>query len=282
MPAAVTIRTTDDILHALDAHPEWLAAVRAKILTQELLDLPRKVAQLAETVAQLADRVTQLEDKVARLANTVAQLAETVAYLVREMDGVKQEVNGVKQEVNGVKQAINGLEKRVGKLEEGQQRLVEGQQWLKEGQQRLENRVAEISGRYAEETAEKEIALLIHNMDLRHVCTLSLAEVVTMAVPDLAQHASKNDVASFCRADLIATAVDAAGQTWYVAVEVSYTADERDTTRALRNADYLTRLTGQPARAAVAAVKIDNRIQEPLQRGVVYWHALEPEKLTMA
>ncbi len=268
MPAAVTIRTTDDILHALDAHPEWLAAVRAKILTQELLDLPRKVAQLAETVAQLADRVTQLEDKVARLANTVAQLAETVAYLVREMDGVKKEVNGVKQ-------AINGLEKRVGKLEEGQQRL-------EEGQQRLENRVAEISGRYAEETAQKEIALLIHNMDLRHVCTLSLAEVVTMAVPDLAQHASKNDVASFCRADLIATAVDAAGQTWYVAVEVSYTADERDTTRALRNADYLTRLTGQPARAAVAAVKIDNRIQEPLQRGVVYWHALEPEKLTMA
>ena len=275
MPAAVTIRTTDDILHALDAHPEWLAAVRAKILTQELLDLPRKVAQLAETVAQLADRVTQLEDKVARLANTVAQLAETVAYLVREMDGVKQEVNGVKK-------AINGLEKRVGKLEEGQQRLEEGQQWLKEGQQRLENRVAEISGRYAEETAEKEIALLIHNMDLRHVCTLSLAEVVTMAVPDLAQHASKNDVASFCRADLIATAVDDAGQIWYVAVEVSYTADERDTTRALRNADYLTRLTGQPARAAVAAVKIDNRIQEPLQRGVVYWHALEPEKLTMA
>ena len=268
MPAAVTIRTTDDILHALDAHPEWLAAVRAKILTPELLDLPRKVAQLAETVAQL-------EDKVARLANTVAQLAETVAYLVREMDGVKQEVKGVKK-------AINGLEKRVGKLEEGQQRLEEGQQWLKEGLQRLENRVAEISGRYAEETAEKEIALLIHNMDLRHVCTLSLAEVVTMAVPDLAQHASKNDVASFCRADLIATAVDDAGQTWYVAVEVSYTADERDTTRALRNADYLTRLTGQPARAAVAAVKIDNRIQETLQRGGVYWHALEPEKLTMA
>lgn len=261
MPVAVTIRTTDDILHALDAHPEWLAAVRAKILTQELLDLPRKVAQLAETVAQLA---------------------ETVAYLVREMDGVKKEVNGVKKAINGLEKRVGKLEEGQQRLEEGQQRLEEGQQWLKEGQQRLENRVAEISGRYAEETAEKEIALLIHNMDLRHVCTLSLAEVVTMAVPDLAQHASKNDIASFCRADLIATAVDDAGQTWYVAVEVSYTADERDTTRALRNADYLTRLTGQPARAAVAAVKIDNRIQETLQRGGVYWHALEPEKLTMA
>ena len=261
MPVAVTIRTTDDILHALDAHPEWLAAVRAKILTQELLDLPRKVAQLAETVAQLA---------------------ETVAYLVREMDGVKKEVNGVKKAINGLEKRVGKLEEGQQRLEEGQQRLEEGQQWLKEGQQRLENRVAEISGRYAEETAEKEIALLIHNMDLRHVCTLSLAEVVTMAVPDLAQHASKNDIASFCRADLIATAVDDAGQTWYVAVEVSYTADERDTTRALRNADYLTRLTGQSARAAVAAVKIDNRIQETLQRGGVYWHALEPEKLTMA
>ena len=45
MAAAVTLRTTDDILYALDTHPAWLAAVRAQILTQELLDLPHKAAQ---------------------------------------------------------------------------------------------------------------------------------------------------------------------------------------------------------------------------------------------
>ncbi len=56
MVAAVTIRTTDDIPYALDAHPEWLAAVRAKILTQEILDLPHKVAQRSDTAAQRQTR----------------------------------------------------------------------------------------------------------------------------------------------------------------------------------------------------------------------------------
>ena len=37
MVAAVTFRTTDDILYALDTHPAWLAAVRAQMLTQEIL-----------------------------------------------------------------------------------------------------------------------------------------------------------------------------------------------------------------------------------------------------
>ena len=56
MAAAVTLRTTDDILYALDTHPAWLAAVRAQILTQEILDLPHKVAQLSDTAPQCQTR----------------------------------------------------------------------------------------------------------------------------------------------------------------------------------------------------------------------------------
>ena len=56
MAAAVTLRTTDDILYALDTHPAWLAAVRAQMLTQELLDLPHKVAQLSDKAAQRQTR----------------------------------------------------------------------------------------------------------------------------------------------------------------------------------------------------------------------------------
>ena len=38
-----------------------------------------------------------------------------------------------------------------------------------------------------------------------------------------------------------------------IAVEISYTADRRDTDRATRNADYLTRFTGQTGHAVVAS-----------------------------
>ena len=119
MAAAVTIRTTDDILYALDTHPEWLAAVRARILTQEILDLPHKVAQLSDKVAQLSD--------------TVAQLSDTVAQLVRAVDVIQKDIGTLKE--------------RVGQLEEGQKQLEEGQKQLEEGQKRLEKRVISVERR---------------------------------------------------------------------------------------------------------------------------------------
>lgn len=50
MALSVTIRTIDDALRALDTLPEWLEAVRARGLTEELLDLPRKIVRLTDTV----------------------------------------------------------------------------------------------------------------------------------------------------------------------------------------------------------------------------------------
>ena len=67
---------------------------------------------------------------------------------------------------------------------------------------------------------------------------------------------------------------DAAGETSYVALEASYTADERDTARALRNADLLRRATGRPARAAVAYVRADDRIRPGVESGEVHRHEL--------
>ena len=119
MAAAVTIRTTDDILYALDTHPEWLAAVRARILTQEILDLPHKVAQLSDKVAQLSDKV--------------AQLSDTVAQLVRAVDVIQKDIGTLKE--------------RVGQLEEGQKRLEEGQKQLEKRVVSVEKRVVSVERR---------------------------------------------------------------------------------------------------------------------------------------
>lgn len=89
----------------------------------------------------------------------------------------------------------------------------------------------------------------------------------------------KGHRASFYRADLMLKAVDADGATHYVAVEASYTADRRDTDRALRNADYLQRCTGCPAHAVVASVKNDREVQLLVEDGTVHWHQLTREDL---
>ena len=82
------------------------------------------------------------------------------------------------------------------------------------------------------------------------------------------------DLRSFRAADMIIEATDAAGQLHYIAVEVSFTADQRDIDRPIRNAGYLTRFTGQPAHAVVAAVRTDRRIEDIIDRGQVHWHQL--------
>lgn len=74
----VTINTPDDIIRAMDDNPEWLEAVRQRVLTRELLELPDKVAQLSEIVAELSDKLAQLSDKLARLSDIVSELTGQV------------------------------------------------------------------------------------------------------------------------------------------------------------------------------------------------------------
>ena len=72
-------------------------------------------------------------------------------------------------------------------------------------------------------------------------------------------------------------ATDAAGEEWYLAVEVSYTANGRDTARAGRNALFLTRFTGRRAYAVVAGLRFDECIRP--ESGEVSWFQLDPEVL---
>ena len=68
------------------------------------------------------------------------------------------------------------------------------------------------------------------------------------------------DRISFSRADLIIEA-DHDAETTYLAVEISYTADERDRRRAQRNAQHLTDHTGHRAMPVVAGVRYDDELQ---------------------
>lgn len=97
-----------------------------------------------------------------------------------------------------------------------------------------------------------------------------------------ALHASdvpSNELESFRRADLIMEATDEAGESSYIAVEISFTVNGRDTDRAIHNAGFLTKWTGRPARAAVAGFRRDNRIQSRIESGDVSWHQLDVEVL---
>ena len=137
--------------------------------------------------------------------------------------------------------------------------------------------IGPLKAAHARNEATMEAPLIAQDMGFKLARVLELQERMELtAVQDLSD-ISRGDLRSFHRADLIMQVTDPQGQESYIAVEISYTADHRDTTRAIRNAEYLERFTGRPARAAVAGLRRDRRIED-IDPDEVFWYEL-PESI---
>ena len=216
------IRAVERLMQTLDENPHLMEAVRSRLLTRELLELPQIVARLTE-------RVDHVEGQLAQLTEQVAQLTEQVAQLTERMD-----------------RRFN--------------RLADDLTWLKDvGAATIaDKRAMSISGdlglEYEKQLTQREVRDLIRNQDTTDI--------------------APGDLRSFRTADMIIEATDAAGQLHYIAVEVSFTADQHDVDRPIRNAGYLTRFTGKPAHAVVASVRTDRRIDDIIAAGQIHWYQL--------
>ena len=122
-----------------------------------------------------------------------------------------------------------------------------------------------------------EAPLIAQDMGFKLVRILELQERMELTDGQDLSGISRGDLRSFHRADLVMRVTDPQGQEAYIAVEMSYTADDRDTTRAVRNAEYLERFTGRPARAAIAGLRRDRRIED-IEPDEVFWYEL-PESM---
>ncbi len=84
---------------------------------------------------------------------------------------------------------------------------------------------------------------------------------------------------SFYVADLVAKVQDQNGDELFIAVEASYTADERDSNRAVRNAELIGRFTGVTAVPVVASLENDHAVQQLVDDGSVRWFQFQTRDL---
>lgn len=205
------INTVEDLIRLLDENPKWVEALRVRLLTCELIELPEK---FAEFVKMTNERFDKLEGKHDKLEAQVKSLQDDVGML---------------------------------------------------------------KGAHARSAAIREASSIAREMNFYRTKNLSQDDL--WALIDCADTADipKNVLRSFRRADLIMEATDQDGKTCYIAVEISFTVNGRDTTRALRNAEFLTRFTDKPAHAAVVGLRRDDRIHDLIKRGDVFWYQLDPE-----
>ena len=73
-----TIRTIEDLVRLLDEKPEWVDALRVRLLTRELIELPEVFAKFAEMSNR---RLDNLESDVSVLKSDVSVLKSDVAEL---------------------------------------------------------------------------------------------------------------------------------------------------------------------------------------------------------
>ena len=120
----------------------------------------------------------------------------------------------------------------------------------------------------------EKIPLIAYGMGYRYRRLLEQVELVDMTYDSDTTGIRPGDLDSFTNADAVAETTDGEGRKRYVAIEISFTAQKRDTARAVRNAEFLARFTGVPASAAVAGVHMSDDIRDEVDGGGVFWHEL--------
>ena len=227
-----TVNTIEDLVRILDEHPEWNEALRARMLSKELLNLPGVFAEFAENAER---RLTALETSMADLQVMLAKFVENT-------------------------------DQRLMALEAGQNRLVSD--------------VAPLKAAHARNGALRIVARIARVVGCRDYRVLDLGDVLNMIDDADTGDIPTNELTSFENADIIIEATPRDnGQIHYIAVEASYTGGWRDVDRATRNAGYLTRFTGKPAHAVVAAQRIRPGIERLVERGEVYWAQILEKEL---
>lgn len=85
----------DDLLRLLRERPEWRAALRREVLTDELLALPETTAVLVGHVGTLAERMDALTQRMDALIAAQERTEQRLAGLVEQVSGMATRLDGV-------------------------------------------------------------------------------------------------------------------------------------------------------------------------------------------
>ena len=276
----VTINTTDDLLHALAENPRWKEAVRREILTEELTNLPARFDRFVATTEAFMEEQRQVNANTADFISEQQQVNANTAEFIAEQRQVnantaefiaeQRQVNADTADFITEQRQVNAEQRETNTRMEGHITRID------QAMHRIREDTGTMKAYYARTNTAREAPGIALAMGYKLVRTLTYSDLLDLELAggdtsDL----SLGDRQSFRRADLVMEVAADDETTHYVALEISYTADERDTSRALRNAGLLTRFTGHPAHAAIASVRNVYEIQSLLDSGQVHWYELD-------
>ena len=215
-------------------------------LRQTVIDLAQTVKGLADAQVETNRRLDQAEEDRRDLRQVVRGMADAQVETNRRLDRVEGNVQGLRSELNGLRSEFSGLQSEVS----GLRSEFNG----------LRDDFGPVKAAHVRNAALREVADIVRSIGCTLVRVLGPEEVYDLHRDKDTSGISSDQLKSFRYGDLIIEATDINGSACYLAVEVSYTVDKRDTSRSVRNAAFLTKFTGRPAFAGVAGVRFDDEI----------------------
>ena len=257
-----TIHTTDDLVRALREQPELLQAVRSLVLTDELLDTPRRVASLEESLQRLTERVDGLTATVAALLQTVN---EFIAATNRRLTALEADVKVLKADVKVLKDDVEVLKGDVKVLKEDVKVLKADVEVLKGDVKGLKDDVGGLKGSDLERRArdnilniaKDELGFTRGRVLLRGSGDIDPQLRAAIEQAEARGAVTETDVDNLLVADIIIRARRSSDRKHvYAAIEVSRTIGNRDIERACDRAGTLAAVTGEETVAAVIGAVI--------------------------
>ena len=240
------VNTIEDVIRLLRERPDVREAARREILTDEILEMPKKLDELFELHRQM---VMRQDKQDARMDKQDARMDKQDARMDRQ-------------------------DERLDNMENTQQRILET---LAEHSRQLvahSRMLGNLTGWATMLAAERRYPLIAMDMGLTEPRLLSIAEIGAMTTGEGASEYTLDQLNSFRDCDIIIAARNADVGECYIAVQVSSTIDHGDITRAIAHAGMVSRFTGCPAYPAVAGFSHAPIAEQRLAGDSIHWHRM--------
>ena len=267
MTTANTVSTMEDIIRILREQPEIREAVRREILTEELLNLPRQVAEMAAILRDVLATLQQHTEAIAEIRGDVSGLKTDVSGLKTDVSELKTDMAEVKADVAELKTDMVEVKADVSELKTD---MVE----VKADVSELKTSVAELKGSDAIGAAERRYGFIAFELGLKARHLLDSADIAQFVAHEAASEFSPSDLQSFMNCDLMIFAESPTEGECYIVVQVSYTVDHSDISRAITHSQMVTRFTGLPAYPVVAGMERAGVTERRLASGAVHWYRI--------
>ena len=258
-----TVNDFTDILRIIREQPEWGEALRAALLSQELLEMPQRLAALTAAFTEFAENtdkrlaalegdVTELKAGQTRLEGDVTELKAGQCRLegtVSELQGSVSELQGSVSELQG---SVSRLEGSVSRLE-GQVGNLRGNSY----EQKIGSIISSIMSermnllvrvlKRVNLDDDSELFDLLHNAEGQGIISRQERDAVGNADIVLQERRRPSDTAA------------------YVLIEVSTTVANDDIVRSAERAAILQRATGTRTIPVVVGSNVDDTRQRLAQ-----------------